>query len=215
MATLTAKGAATRARIIEGASATIRELGVTATTLDDIRERTRTSKSQLFHYFPGGRDELLLAVARFEAARVLTDQQPHLGALTDWDAWSAWRDAVVERYRRQGTRCPLHTLTSQLGGTSPGAQAVVTELLRHWQAEIATGVRHLRDTGRISPGLDPDTVAAALLAGIQGGVHIQMATGSTAHLEAALDTALAHLRASAPDLARDTARSGALAARDG
>src|SRR5258708_3677311 len=51
--TLTAKGEATRRRIIEGAAAEIRDRGVAATTLDDIREHTQTSKSQLFHYFPG------------------------------------------------------------------------------------------------------------------------------------------------------------------
>ena len=63
MTKLTAKGAATRQRIIEGAARVIREVGLGETTLDDIRMRTATSKSQLFHYFPSGRDELLLAVA--------------------------------------------------------------------------------------------------------------------------------------------------------
>ncbi len=58
--TLTAKGAATRRRIVEGAAEEIREHGVSTTTLDDIRARTLTSKGQLFHYFPGGREELLL-----------------------------------------------------------------------------------------------------------------------------------------------------------
>jgi AcrR family transcriptional regulator len=50
--TLTAKGLATRQRIIDGAAAEIREHGIAATTLDDVRARTGTSKSQLFHYFP-------------------------------------------------------------------------------------------------------------------------------------------------------------------
>ena len=89
--TLTVKGVATRQRIIEGAAAEIREHGIVATTLDDVRVRTRTSKSQLFHYFPGGKDELLLAVARHEAERVLGDQRPQLGELTSWPAWAAWR----------------------------------------------------------------------------------------------------------------------------
>ena len=56
----------------------IREAGVGDTTLDDIRMRTATSKSQLFHYFPSGRDEFLLAVAQFGSDRVLRDQQLHL-----------------------------------------------------------------------------------------------------------------------------------------
>lgn len=79
--TLTRKGAASRQRIIEGAAAEIRDRGVALTTLDDIRARTHTSKSQLFHYFPGGKEQLLLAVAEHEAEQVLADQQPHLGAL--------------------------------------------------------------------------------------------------------------------------------------
>ena len=101
------EGTATRQRIIEGAAAEIRERGVAVATLDDIRARTQTSKSQLFHYFPDGKEQLLLAVAEHEAQTVLDDQQPHLGALTSWAAWQRWRDAVVDRYRRQGQHCPL------------------------------------------------------------------------------------------------------------
>jgi AcrR family transcriptional regulator len=194
MRSLTRKGAATRQRILEGAAAHIREFGVAATTLDDVLARTATSKSQLFHYFPGGREELLLAVARLEADRVLEDQRPQLDALTSWPAWQAWRDKVVDRYRRQGRLCPLNSVTSHLGSRTPGAQAVVTELMRRWQAEIAAGVRHMQGAGEIDPALDPDHAAAALLAGIQGGVLIQMSTGETTHLEAALDMAIAHLR---------------------
>ncbi|MCL2733162.1 MAG: TetR/AcrR family transcriptional regulator, partial [Actinomycetia bacterium] len=46
---LTAKGKATRQRIVEGAAAVVRERGVGAATLEDVMARTRTSKSQLFH----------------------------------------------------------------------------------------------------------------------------------------------------------------------
>ncbi|MEU7813526.1 TetR/AcrR family transcriptional regulator [Pseudonocardia sp. NPDC049154] len=194
--TLTAKGAATRARIVEGAAAEIRERGAADTTLDDVLARTRTSKSQLFHYFPGGREDLLLAVARREADRVLEDQQPMLGELTSWAAWRAWRDALVARYRAQGERCPLTVLVSQLGRSTPGARAVVTELARQWQGEIRAGIAHLQAAGEVDPGLDADREAAAILAGIQGGVVLLMSTGSTAHLEAALDAALDTLRRS-------------------
>jgi AcrR family transcriptional regulator len=194
---LTAKGAATRRRIIEGAAAEIRERGVAATTLDDVRARTATSKSQLFHYFPGGKDELLLAVARHEADRVLADQQPQLGELTSWPAWRAWRDRVVARYRDQGTTCPLNMLISQIGRSTPGAQAVVTGLLERWQAEIAAGVRHMQRAGEVDDGLDADRAAAAILSGVQGGVLILLSTGGSTHLEAALDTGIEFLQASA------------------
>ncbi|MBJ7902227.1 TetR/AcrR family transcriptional regulator [Streptomyces sp. NPDC003656] len=190
---LTAKGTATRQRIVEGAAEEIREGGATETTLDDIRARTATSKSQLFHYFPGGKEELLLAVARYEADRVLSDQQPYLGALTSWQAWWDWRDAVVDRYRAQGQRCPLGTLTSQLTRATPGAQAVTRELLASWEAQIAAGVRAMREQGAVPPGVDAGRTAAALLAAIQGGVSILMSTGSLTHLEAALDLGIERL----------------------
>lgn len=192
---LTAKGAATRQRIVEGAAEEIRGRGAAETTLDDIRARTATSKSQLFHYFPGGKEELLLAVARHEAGRVLSDQQPHLGALTSWQAWRDWRDAVVDRYRRQGQQCPLGTLISQLSPATPGAQAVTRELLASWQTQITAGILAMQDRGEISRDLDPDRAAAALLAGVQGGVSILMSTGSLTHLEAALDLGIERLLA--------------------
>ncbi|MEV1250139.1 TetR/AcrR family transcriptional regulator [Nonomuraea sp. NPDC050022] len=191
----TAKGRATRARIVTGAAEVLREQGVALTTLDDIRSRTGTSKSQLFHYFPDGKDELLLAVAQFEADRVLEDQQPHLGRLDSWESWHQWRDLVVERYERQGDHCPLGSLFLQVGRSTPGARAIVTELMRQWQRQLARGMRALQANGLVGPALDVDRTAAALLAGIQGGVTIMMATGDSTHLKAALDTGIEHLRA--------------------
>ncbi|OIK00850.1 TetR family transcriptional regulator [Streptomyces sp. MUSC 14] len=197
----TAKGRATRARIVEGAAEVLRERGVADTTLDDIRGRTGTSKSQLFHYFPEGKDQLLLAAAQFEADRVLADQQPHLGCLDSWESWQRWRDAVVERYERQGDHCPLGSLFMQVGRSRPGARAIVAELMRQWQQQLADGMRALRANGLVSSTLDVDRAAAALLAGVQGGVAIMMSTGDSTHLKAALDTGIAHLRATAGESA--------------
>ena len=189
----TPKGLATRRRIVDGAAAQIRIGGAVATTLDDVLAATGTSKSQLFHYFPGGKEQLLLAVAEQEAARVLSDQQPELGQLVSWAAWQRWRDVVVERYRRQGQHCPLSTVMSEIGRT-PGAQAVTSALIERWRREIETGVRTMQQQGEIAADVDPSRAAAALLAGIQGGVSVLMNTGDLAYLEAALDVGIAALR---------------------
>jgi AcrR family transcriptional regulator len=191
---LTAKGEATRGRIIEGAAAVLREQGVASATLDDIMARTSTSKSQLFHYFPAGKDELLVAVAQFEADQVLEDQQPYLGCLDSWEAWEQWRDVVVKRYEAQGDQCPLGSLFLQIGRSTPGTRAIVTELMRRWQESLAVGIRALQAAGRLPAGLDVDMRAAALLAAIQGGVSILMSTGQSAHLRAALDQGISDLR---------------------
>jgi AcrR family transcriptional regulator len=193
---LTAKGRATRQRIVEGAAAEIRASGVSVATLDDIRVRTQTSKSQLFHYFPGGKEQLLLAVAEYEAQMVLDDQQPYLGELTSWAAWQRWRETVVDRYRRQGQHCPLAVLMSEIGRTNPGAQAVTSALMDKWHGEIVAGVRHMQEQDKVAAGLDADRIAAALLAGIQGGVGVLLATGDIRYLEAALDVGIQSLRRS-------------------
>jgi AcrR family transcriptional regulator len=192
--TLTRKGLATRQRIVAGAAELFRERGVAGTSLDDVCEATSTSKSQLFHYFADGRTQLLAAVAQHEADRVLEDQQPAIDQLTSWAAWQAWRDRVVERYRAQGQSCPLAVLTSQLGPGSPEHQEVVVGLFRRWQRKIADGIRTMQASGDIESSMDADRRAAALLAGLQGGVLIMLATGEIAHLEVALDEGIAALR---------------------
>ena len=190
---LTAKGRATRQRIIEGAAQYLLSDDPGEVTLDDIRAITGTSKSQIFHYFPAGKEELLLAIARYESQRVLDDQQPHLGSLTSWAAWQRWRDAVVARYRAQGRNCPLGALMAQVGST-PGAAEVVTTLLAQWQAHVGEGIAVMQATGLVRQELDADRVAAAFIAGIQGGVQVLRSTGSTWHLEATLDALIDHLR---------------------
>lgn len=195
---LTPKGQATRARIIAGAAAVLRENGVAFSTLDDVMVRTGTSKSQLFHYFPDGKDQLLLEVARYEADQVLEDQQPYLGCLDSWDVWYRWRDALVERYELQGDHCPLGSLFLQIGRSTPGARAMVIELMRKWQASLASGIRALQSSGHVSTSLDADETAAALLAGIQGGVTIMLSTGDSAHLRAAIDWGIMRLREASP-----------------
>jgi AcrR family transcriptional regulator len=191
MTGITAKGLATRERIVEGAAATIREFGVPEATLDAIRARTATSKSQLFHYFPGGRQELLLAVAHHEADRVLSDQQPHLSALTTWDAWQRWRTAIVRRYRRQGRTCPLAVLMTELGRSDPAAQEVTRSLFMRWRRELAAGVAAMQST---TATLDPERYAGAIIATVQGGVSLLLATGSSRELEDGLDLVLEPLR---------------------
>lgn len=177
---LTAKGQASRNRLIETAAARLRSGAAGAMRLEDVLADARMSKGQLFHYFPEGKEQLLLAVAEHEADRVLADQEPHLSALDSLDSWRAWRNTVVDRYRAQGVHCPLGALLGQVRNTA-GAAQVVTALLDQWQGRLRDGIIAMR----ADP--EPDRAAAALVAGIQGGVQILLATGGTAHLEAVLD----------------------------
>lgn len=194
MTGITTKGLATRNRIVTAAAQVLRENGVAESTLDHICAGAHISRGQLFHYFPDGREELLLAVAHFEAGRVIDDQQPHLDNLTSWAAWQTWRDTVIERYRRQGPNCALHALMSQVSPGTPAAQSVVTELMRQWHRPLRDGIAAMQVTGDIRREIDPDDAARAVVTAIQGGVQVLMSTGSSQYLESGLDLVIAHLR---------------------
>ena len=193
--TLTRKGEATRDRIIRGAAEAIRENGLVSTGLEQIRERTKTSQSQLFHYFPEGKSELLLAVADFEATQILADQRPLLDDLTSWEAWQRWSEKLVEQYEREGIHCGLSALTSQMGADDPRAREIVATMYTEWEAALVEGLRASQDAGEISREVEPEVAAAAIVASIQGGVQLMRSTGSTRFLRAGLMTAVGSLRA--------------------
>ncbi|MEV0040403.1 TetR/AcrR family transcriptional regulator [Streptomyces sp. NPDC050804] len=195
---LTAKGAATRQRIVESAARLIRDRGPAKVGLDDIRAATSTSKSQLFHYFPDGKADLLLAVARHEAEQVLAEQQPMLGDLTSWPKWEAWRQRVIERYDAQRDKCPLTALTAQLNMADPAVRAIITELYEEWQGHIAAGVRALRDSGETAADIDVDNAAIEILTAITGGAAMLQATGRMSYLEVSLRESVNALRRPAP-----------------
>jgi len=105
---------------------------------------------------------------------------------------------VAARYREQGPDCRLHTVPARAGRATPGVRAVLVRLAGQWQAELAAGVRALQTADLLPRDLDADRSAAALFAGIQGGVVLLMATGESTALEAALDEGIARLRTAGP-----------------
>ena len=189
--TLTAKGQAMRARILDATATYLRSDAPGDITLDDIRALTGTSKGQLFHYFPGGKEELLLAAIRREADQVIDDQQPQLDDLTDRRGWERWSTAVVARYRELGAHCPLAALMDQ--ASAPGAAEVISALLADWRSRLTRGIRAMQEAGEARSDADATRVAASVIAGIQGGVQVLRATGETDTLEASLALHLEYL----------------------
>jgi AcrR family transcriptional regulator len=203
---LTPRGAATRRRIVEAAAVLIRQHGAADTHLDDIRRATTTSKSQLFHYFPGGRSDLLRAVARHEADQVLAVQQPQLSRLSSWDSWMDWREVILRHHERYGQHCALGSLTAYLGQISPQVRAVIAELYENWERMLADGVRALQIEGVTDSGIKPERAAKSILTAIQGGTTMMQLTNADEYLELCLDAALLQLRAVPPSPAPTATR---------
>ncbi|WP_116412343.1 TetR/AcrR family transcriptional regulator [Subtercola boreus] len=191
---LTRKGEATRGRIVEAAASVVITQGTASAGLEQIRAASGTSGSQLFHYFPGGKAQLMLAVAEFEAEQVLEEQRPDLDELTTWDAWRRWSEDLLAAYEAKGSKCSIAGLMSQLDPNEPEFRAIVIRMYDTWEAALARGISALQADGSADTALDPADAAASLLAGIQGGIVMMLSTGSTRNLKAALDAGLERLK---------------------
>jgi AcrR family transcriptional regulator len=193
---LTPKGAATRARIVEAAADHILAHGVGGTSLDDIRAGTATSKSQLFHYFPGGKTDLVAAIASFQSERVLDAQRPFLDTLDTWEAWEGWREAVIAHYGSQAHwGCPIGALASELIGSVPALSAEIEAYMDRWLGYLQAGVTRMRAAGLLRAEAVPETLALSIFAALHGGLLLTQTMQSIEPLEAALEGAMTALHA--------------------
>src|SRR5579871_4791922 len=186
---LTAKGARTRARIVESAAALIHERGVAATTLEDVKVAAGVSGSQMYHYFPD-KDELVQAVIDYQADAIVSHQRQ---ALSSANGVEVWRDMVITAVQRTQAKggCPLGSLVGQLAETDPEARALIAAGFDQWAAAIADGLRPLHADGKLPSDVSPDDLATTLLATLQGGLLLAQAQQSPRPIETAVNTLLA------------------------
>ena len=199
-ARLTARGSLTRARIIAGATDLVYDQGVAGTSLDDIMAATGTSKSQLYHYF-ADKDALILEVIRNQLAKIIAGQGTELRAARSWDGLQRWRDHVVESTSATGGvgGCPLGSLSSELADRSESARRVLAACFAEWEEYLLDGFRAMRAGGELSQDADPQSLATAVMAALQGGLLLSQATHDVQPLELALDMALGHVRHYRPE----------------
>ncbi len=190
---LTAKGERTKARILDATAELVVAKGVTNTCLDDVLAATGTSKSQLFHYFPDGKDELLATVEAREAERILDDQRPAIDHLDSWEGWESWADQLKVMYRSKLLGCPVAALSGR-SGKDPDAAAPARDLYTAWLAALTAGITAMQERGLLDPDADPEHLAMATLATVQGGAGMMQTSGSVVPLDVAVDAAIGYLR---------------------
>jgi AcrR family transcriptional regulator len=190
----TAKGQATRERIVAAAAELMFEGGVAGTSWEDVQKDAGVSASQLYHYF-GDKQTLVRAVIAHQTQTLLASQQPLLSHLDSMEALRAWRDLIVEIQRQAECKggCPLATLAGELAEAHPACRNDLANSFDQWEASIRDGLRAMHERGELRRSVDPDRLATALFAAVQGGLVLTQVHRHTAPLEAALDTMLEHI----------------------
>lgn len=161
--------------------------GFEGVSIGDVSKATGLGRSSLYHHFPGGKDEMALAVAR--SARAWLQANVVAPTLAEGD-----REARVDRmiagvdqlFSGGGAPCLIAAMTM------PGApDSVRTELgsaLSEWIDAVCDAL--------IATGAEPATAHAAALAAvsrIEGALIIARATGDDAAFAAGLAEARAAL----------------------
>jgi TetR/AcrR family transcriptional regulator, transcriptional repressor for nem operon len=191
---LTRKGRATRDRIVAAASELMFLRGVAGTSTDDVQRAAGVSTSQIYHYFKD-KTALVRAVIAHQTQEVLDAQRPLLGRLDTLEALRAWRDLLVDLQRQRQCEggCPIGSMASELAETCPETRPDLAEGFGRWEAGIRDGLRAMHDRGDLRPDADPDRLALATLAALQGGLLLTQVRRDTTPLEAALDANLDHI----------------------
>ena len=193
---LTRRGRETRERIVAAAAELMFEHGVAETTLEDIRAAAGVSGSQVYHYFDD-KQALVRAVISYQTDAVLDIQGAHLDQLDTMPGLRAWRDLLVGHQRQLQCRggCPIGALGAEVAETDDAARVAVARGLRRWEGRIRDGLRAMHARGDLPAGTDPDDLALATLAALQGGLLLTQIQRDTKPLEVALDAMLDRIQA--------------------
>jgi AcrR family transcriptional regulator len=171
---LTAKGRATRDRILQVAAELILREGLSALNMDALRKAASVSGSQLAHYF-ADKQALIRAVIVRQIDVVLDfHRQPKLGALNTFDDFERWIDLNMRYLRRIGySGTPTyHALAGQLGKSDSATRETLASGYWQWVELLEQAIQQMKDHGVVAPGADPRKLALVIVSAHQGGATL-------------------------------------------
>lgn len=144
--------AATRDRIIASTNELFRLHGYHGTSLSAISEASGATTGSIYHFFPGGKEELAVAVIVSTGAAYRELFEAIAAAATDPVA--AYRDffdgaAVTLIDTDYLDPCPIGTVARETASTSPTLRAAAQEVFESWVRAVSD---HLRAAGIADDG---------------------------------------------------------------
>ncbi len=168
-----------RDAVVRAVARCFRRLGYGGTSMRAVSDETGLGRSSLYHYFPGGKEEMALAAIGAaqaiiegpvaEALRAPADPGIRLGTILD---------LLSDYYQDGALGCLLGVLAT--ADCPPAVHRELSRLARSWIDAVAG---FLREAGHP----EPEAAAARLVAALQGGLVVSAATGDRTHFHAALE----------------------------
>jgi AcrR family transcriptional regulator len=172
---LTAKGRATRDRIVQAAAELIVTEGLSAASIENVRKVASVSGSQLAHYFTD-KSALIRAVIRRQIGVVLDfHRQPKLNDLDSFDDFERWIDLNMRYLRRIGTASgtpTYHALTGQLAKSDDATRATLGAGYWQWVELLESGIQRMKERGVLQATADSRDLALVIVSAHQGGATL-------------------------------------------
>lgn len=193
-----AKGRATRRRILISAAEVMAQNGAAATTLDDVCAGADVSRGQLYHYF-GNKADLVREVVGVTAEAVVGFHGDHLDRLDSIAGIAAWFDELVstQEHRHAQGGCPIGSLIGQLAERDEEARLILTAAIDKWEHQLFDALLRMRAHGELAPNTDAAALATTTMASIQGGLILTQVRRDPTQLRTALNGAMTTLLAAA------------------
>lgn len=177
--------ATARDQIIETTCGLLELQGYHATGLNQIIKESGSPKGSLYHYFPGGKEELAAEAVRYVGDSVLKRIRENLALTVDpAEAVRGFIRNVAVHVEHSGFRAggPITTIAMETASTSERLRETCHAIYAGWQAAFADKLRE----GGI--GLErAERIAALIVAALEGGVILCRTRQSRAPLESIAD----------------------------
>jgi AcrR family transcriptional regulator len=179
----------TRDRIVFGAATLMRRQGYTGTGIKQIATEARAPFGSIYHFFPGGKDQLAAEVIRrggyfFQVlVESVFDAAPDLVTGVR-DCFEGAAETVRATHYQDA--CPIATIALEVASTNEPLREATAEVFETW---IAAAADRFRSAG--IPAKDARELGAAMIMSLEGAFLLSRATRSTKPLEIAGRAAVA------------------------
>lgn len=185
----TARGRATRDRIVSRVAAAVAEHGVRGASLEQLLAAAGASKSQFVHYF-GGREQLMAAAVAYQCEQFLAGLTQAFASVRTLAELRRTIEGFVEQYERDPAGCPIGSMASDVAGHNEPARVHLSDAFAAWERLFEEAFTRIRAAGELRPDAPPDVLATALLASLEGGMLLSQVRRDGAALRIAVDSAL-------------------------
>jgi AcrR family transcriptional regulator len=168
---LTAKGRATRERVVQAAAEVILTDGLSSLSMAKVRNAATVSGSQLAHYFADKRALIRAVIGRQMQVVLNFHRQPRLGGLQSFDDFERWIDLNMRYLKRigyEGTPT-YHALAGQLAKSDAVTRETLGAGYWQWVELLEQAVQRMKDKGVLVADADPRQLAIVIVTAHQGG----------------------------------------------